>query len=78
MNKEQRKKLEELKEQISNLSLEIEEIKTEEEYKQSNLEDNNLDQSPIHERLMQGIEGLENVISSLNEAEEYLEEIIQG
>lgn len=75
MNKEQRKRLAELYEQLSSVLDEVESIKDDEECKYDNLPES-LQDSEKGEQLQEGIDALDEVYSYLSDAQSSLEELL--
>lgn len=75
MNKKQRKRLADLCDQVEAIKDDVEMIRDDEQEKIDNLPDNLLGSSKENE-YKEGIDTLENVISSLEDASGYINEIL--
>ena len=74
MNKERRKRLEEIQTKINTLLCEIEEIRNEEESAYENLPES-LQDSERGENMQEAIDTLQNVYDELEQAASYIEDI---
>ena len=77
MNKERRKRLEEIQTKINTLLCEIEEIRNEEESAYENLPES-LQDSERGENMQEAIDTLQNVYDELEQAASYIEDITEN
>lgn len=76
MNKDRRKRIQDVKDQLLNLLTEIEEIKDEEQEAYDNLPES-LQEGGKGEKMSEAIDNLDSAYSSLEEVAEYLEEALR-
>lgn len=76
MNKQDKKQLENYREQIEGIQVAIEEMKDNEDEKLSNLEDRNIYEGELHENLETARDTLEYVYDNLQEALDNIDEVL--